>query len=466
VTSRFPRRPFLVRSRTARRSFLQLALLALLAAAGCKVDPRDPPDPCEGAVRCPPGTACDAQTGFCAPLARAEPPQDTGRFCAIRLTPDGRMVQIAAYASDVGDLELLSYPAGNPPAVRTTVDGARDRGLDPDVGQGADLAIAPDGTLHLAYYDADAGALRYARRDARGWSVTVVDDEDDAGRFASLALDGQGWPRVAYAAGRTDSARELRLARASSRGWSVERIDGDGVGRYASLVLVGDAERIAYYDESRAPSDDDEETESQPRRQLKLAARGAGGWGLSVVDDGQWTDPTAARLEPLKLDVGRWASAAADPSGRLAIAYHDATRGLLLLAHTDAERRVIAAADREERDGTTFLELVDGAPDGHLVGQFASLVFDAAGRLRIVYQDSTTLDLRGAWREAVTEADGTRRWTWRTSVLASDGPVGFWARQAPGTASGETFVCHYRPARSADGAPRGSLEWLQWPLPR
>ena len=49
-----------------------------------------------------------------------------------------------------------------------TADGA------PGVGQYASLALDSAGRPHIAYYDSVARDLRYARRDAGGWTVQVV----------------------------------------------------------------------------------------------------------------------------------------------------------------------------------------------------------------------------------------------------------------------------------------------------
>src|SRR5690606_21072096 len=58
-----------------------------------------------------------------------------------------------------------------------------------------------------AYYDADCGDLRLARRSAQGWAVTLVDGGDDTapnmrhgmvGRWPSVAFDAAGVVSIAY----------------------------------------------------------------------------------------------------------------------------------------------------------------------------------------------------------------------------------------------------------------------------
>ena len=75
------------------------------------------------------------------------------------------------------------------------------------VGQHASLAVDGDGELHIAYYDAGAGDLRYARSglggncgsDTDDWSCYTVDGlGSDAGKFASLYLDDDSLFHIAY----------------------------------------------------------------------------------------------------------------------------------------------------------------------------------------------------------------------------------------------------------------------------
>jgi hypothetical protein len=73
-----------------------------------------------------------------------------------------------------------------------------------DVGQYASVAVDRNGYPSIAYYDADHGRLKFVSKGAQGWHPTVVLDgetpELDAGRFADLLLLANGRPAVAYMA--------------------------------------------------------------------------------------------------------------------------------------------------------------------------------------------------------------------------------------------------------------------------
>jgi hypothetical protein len=69
-----------------------------------------------------------------------------------------------------------------------------------DVGSSAALDVGPDATLHIAYYDATNGDLKYARRErlATAWSIQVVDSIGNVGSGVSLKVDRQNTVHIAY----------------------------------------------------------------------------------------------------------------------------------------------------------------------------------------------------------------------------------------------------------------------------
>lgn len=149
----------------------------------------------------------------------------SGLFASAGRLPDGRPV-IAHYDRDGGDL-YLSVRDG---------DGWRATALDvdpeTDTGRWASLAVAPDGTVHVAYQDAGNGHLRYVTwLDGEAGSVELVDLGDDAaprhavGASATVTLDANDAPEIYY----QDSFDvELRVARRQpDGGWSRARVLAD-----------------------------------------------------------------------------------------------------------------------------------------------------------------------------------------------------------------------------------------------
>ncbi|MBS3772709.1 MAG: PKD domain-containing protein [Candidatus Thermoplasmatota archaeon] len=61
------------------------------------------------------------------------------------------------------------------------------------------LAIAVrDDVVHLGYFQWDDWDVGYAYRYGDTWTTEIVESEGDVGAFASLALDGQGYPHMSY----------------------------------------------------------------------------------------------------------------------------------------------------------------------------------------------------------------------------------------------------------------------------
>jgi hypothetical protein len=246
----------------------------------------------------------------------------------------------------------------------TTVDAASD------VGRFASMARAGDGTLHVAYYDLDAGALRYARIDTSDRiDREVLDATDQSGAFASLAVDARSVPHVSYY---SVVAAELRYARREIDGVVREVADADGdVGWHTSIAINSRGEpRIAYM--------------AYDPRGLRYAQPGAA-----------WT---VTRLRTPTGEVGAHAALVLDSAGRPIIAYRDDTA------------RVLRAT---RFDGTRWTdEVIDRAGDP---GAFASMVLGPDGRARVAYYAAEPGDLRVASDDAGV---------WTVSTVASDGDVG------------------------------------------
>jgi len=200
----------------------------------------------------------------------------TGRYADLAMNSTNAVV-VSAYNETYGDLMLGTGPPKT--IVWTTVDGVPAAGdefenivADPagprrgieepgdDVGQYTSLALDGSGGIHLAYYDATNGDLKYASyaepcggcgdnqvcisgactdltddcplpgcypfeacvagaclEADSGWAIHTVDADGDVGRYASLALDPGGVPSIAYFAAHTPShTAGPRLALASS----------------------------------------------------------------------------------------------------------------------------------------------------------------------------------------------------------------------------------------------------------
>ena len=214
---------------------------------------------------------------------------NTGREWAVTALDDARIdisdqtsiaidgndkVYISYYATASGDLKCATN-AGGPWAYCTVDDSVND------VGRYSSIAIhRVDRTSrpHISYYDATGGDLKYAvftgtSWTTGSWTLDTIYYGTDAGKYNSLALDPQGTAYVSF----YDDANDHLMVASDFKGyWDHMVVDYSG-GLYSSMVRGISGELyIAYYDDI---NDD-----------LKLAMNinGAyptsGGWGIATVD--------------------------------------------------------------------------------------------------------------------------------------------------------------------------------------
>lgn len=388
-----------------------------------------------------------------------------GRWTSV--AADGERVLAATYDQGYGDLVVadVTEPGavalvavdGVPRDVPATYaagtyrDGIEESG--DDVGAYTSIALA-GGRGHVAYQDRDAGALKFAReRDRGAWDSHTVDAGDgaaEAGRYASLVFDASGNPAIAYLAlgiddGSGARVSELRVARArrpdpGAGDWAIQAIAsapgicgglcnageaciagaagptcaavtsdcaaacptgeacvagactaeqaaptaetiGSGTGLFVSLVALSDGRLAAAYYNAAA-------------RSLELAVETAAGSNefMAVVLDGG-----------VNGDRGMWASAIADASDTIHIAYQDALGDqLMYVSWSGGTATTPEVVDDGQRDGDR----------PHPVGA-AAAIYLVGGTPSIAYQDGATADVHVA-----TRSGGT----WTTSPFAA-GPA-------------------------------------------
>lgn len=337
------------------------------------------------------GCSCNDQAFV--PLTWDDLTNDYGKWLSMGVAPDGDPV-MAYYDVTMGAVGFAKGEVQGDGSVRwrhEPIDGyPGEGGLDPgDIGQFASMAVAPDGSVWVAYYS--KGSLRAGHRVGGVWSTELVDAgaglSPDVGQWASLALDEDGRPVVAY----FDAAEgELKVAHHDGSAWSSEvaatgaaydGVDADGnavhrdasVGMYASLLIADGTEYIAFYDAAQ--------------RNLQLIEGFAGAYTQRTVH------------QVAGGDVGQWASLAV-VDGVLHIAFEDRAAGDLKLA---------------SREGAGDFA-VQTVVDGDFAGSDAEL-FVRSGALAVVYFDGRTNDQM----LAVSQGDD-----WVVTRLAGDdGAVGF-----------------------------------------
>lgn len=332
----------------------------------------------------------DTDTGKVITEPEPEPfTNDWGQWLSMGVLSDGTPVA-ASYDRTEGGLVVAeaTLTDGVPAWSFEKVDGyPDDDGLDVgDRGQYASLAVGSDDTLWVSYYDVKVRTLRYATRGADGtWTSGLADAGEgatpDAGKFTSIALDGNGNPVIAhYDAGKG----RLRVAHWTGSGFTGEVVDSgepglaeDGseidadVGQFARLRISGGVEYIAYYDAANGA--------------LKLAYGNSGSYTIEVVDD--------------SADVGQWPDLLVSSDGSpMYLSYQDVTNQDLKLAAGAPAAWTLSTVD-----------------DGDYVGADSAL-YKNGSYPAIAYFDGRNNDMKLA--QLAGDA-------WTLDTVAADGALGY-----------------------------------------
>ena len=115
-----------------------------------------------------------------------------------------------------------------------------------DQGQYASIALDSENTPHIAWYDASNARLYYGARDWDGWDITLV-DSGQVGQWASIAISPvTDLPAIAYYDASNQAAK---FAWFDGSDWNVEFIsDGSTLrGNYIRLAYRSDGVPFVSY---------------------------------------------------------------------------------------------------------------------------------------------------------------------------------------------------------------------------
>lgn len=281
-----------------------------------------------------------------------------------------------------------------------------------DLGRYTDIAIDSKDEIHVGYWDATSGALKYAIKERKAdWRIQVIEKTGKESRGLSLTLDSEDRSHLAF-----HSHGSLRYATKGDKSWRFENLAtvGDVLESPGLAIDRSDKVHIVFYDKTTG--------------QVKYATNSSDTWKDTIIDSiGEGT--------PAPLIV-------VGPDGVIHVVFYDTKRGLLkyaflsgdhwqvreiaevgdvrfdpkLLDYTPLEGSPVKSAMTMDRLGQVHLSFFDGAKHalGYAVlkngswdiglvesvlekdvGRFSSILVED-GQIHIVYRDSSANVLKYA----------------------------------------------------------------------
>lgn len=243
---------------------------------------------------------------------------DVGEDTSLEVNAAGD-AYISYYNDTLRDLKVAHFVGGGgncgegPAAGMWQCDTIDSAG---DVGEFTSLAIDNGGLVHVSYYDHSHKHLKHAWQVGGGgncgggqWMCETVDSAYAVGKYSSLAIGADGYPKIAY---EDEWHHDLKYACFNGSSWTLTTIDSAGdVGEDVSLAIGRDGRpRIAYH------NDDDDALFFALK--FQVCGLPGGTWVTQVVDD-------SGR-------VGEDNSLALDSDDNPCVSYHDEDSGNLKVA--------------------------------------------------------------------------------------------------------------------------------------
>jgi len=219
----------------------------------------------------------------------------------------GQYTSIAIDADNNSHIAFVGSEATN--AVRYIKWNGSEWSAITDVNLAADagyisIAVDAQGLPHIAYFDNSEHSLNYIRKKiGAGWEDPVTLDSGGAtgkGKYCSIAIDGRGYPCIAYY---DEDNASLKYAKWTGISWSTETVpagEGYNVNGYISLALDGAGNPHISYQREEAAS---------AKHLYYISWTPETGWAAPAMVDNT-------------NDSGKFSSIALDGSGKVHISYH------------------------------------------------------------------------------------------------------------------------------------------------
>lgn len=149
------------------------------------------------------------------------------------LAKNGNNLYLAAYLTGSADLVFFtSTDNGDTWSAPTTIEASGD------VGQNASLVLDSDGNPRIAYWDATNRRLKLAWNNGSGWSTRVVDTgTGNVGQYTSMAIDSDDGLHISYFDGNSGDTKYAYLS-APDAAPQTEFASQEGLSGFFSSITV------------------------------------------------------------------------------------------------------------------------------------------------------------------------------------------------------------------------------------
>jgi len=225
---------------------------------------------------------------------------NVGQYASIAIdkaaTPN---LHISYYDATNGDLKYTTKPvSGGAWAAPVTVDSAGN------VGRYSSIATDSNNNMHISYHDSTNYDLKYATNKSGLWVADTVASSYRLGEYTSIAVDSSNFVHISHY---NDFWESLNYATNESGQWVDSSVDNAAqifVGEYTAIAIGSNNKiHISYYDYTNTGA-------------LKYATKTSGLWVKSKIDSTG--------------NVGLFTSIATDSNNDVHISYYDSTNGNLM----------------------------------------------------------------------------------------------------------------------------------------
>jgi len=272
----------------------------------------------------------------------------------------------------------------------------------PAVGSHASLAIDASDNIHIAYFDARNGKLKYATNAPGSWAIETPDPFPHRGIKTSIVLDSSGYVHIAYfdTAG---GSHDVRYATNASGSWQLELVGSFHWQYYVNSIAIDSSDQVYICFTDSVGN-------------LTIATRVSGSWDLTAIDVGTEPSISVDAFDHLHIAYafGKELKYATNASGDWVISSLTLPEdpAWITLALGPSDEAYITYSPQLD----SFIKYVTragdawGGPFSIVEGILPTVAIDSAGHMHLGYKTEEGLnyanDTSGSWETATVDISG------------------------------------------------------------